>query len=325
MVPLRPTPILPSRGPRPFSQASRSSSASRSRPARPCAWISAQYAGAPAPQPSGPSSWRSRRMPRSRSPHLQHAPMTAPTVMRRPLVVVGMGDAAANANTSSSRRRSPSCLIRCVNALPRYTRLSPRSSDRSRRPSPSPRFPPPPSPPLNPPNPPNPTPARSPSTAASSALAGDRALAFARMEDHPDFDSDEREARSSFVAVIVAANRSSSDRASRRSAPRANPKPVFASVSSSARSSIGRSQRRSRLVRRLRYRARPEPASLGFKAASTRPDPEAASDLAGRPAPFVPTRRFASRVPSPSSVSSSDEDSGDCVTTVGSLTDRVAT
>jgi len=74
----------------------------------------------------------------------------------------------------------------------------------------------------------------------------------------------------------------------------------------------------------LRYRARPEPASLGVKAASTRPDLEAASDLAGRPAPFVPTRRFASRVLAPSSVSSSDEDSGDCVTTVGSLTDRVA-
>ena len=109
-----------------------------------------------------------------------------------------------------------------------------------------------------------------------------------------------------------------------RAALRANPEPVCPFGSSSARSSIGRSQRRSRLVRRLRYRARPEPAR-GVEFAPTRPDPDAASDRSGRPAPIVLTRRFASRVPASSSVSSSDEDSGDCVTTVGSLTDRVAT
>jgi hypothetical protein len=147
-------------------------------------------------------------------------------------------------------------------------------------------------------------------------------FAFARMEAQPDLDS-EAPARSLFVAVIVVrASGSPSDRAF---ALLANPNPVLALGSSSARSSIGRSQRRSRLVRRLRYRARPTPARGVAAIVSTRPDPDAASDRSGRPAPFVPTRRFASRVPASSSVSSSDEDSGDCVTTVGSLTDRVAT
>ena len=181
-------------------------------------------------------------------------------------------------------------------------------------------MPPSPPPPKPPKSPPNPRPARSPSTTVS--LVGDRALALARMEDHPGFDS-EFLARSSFAAIIFVANRSSSDRAS-RAALRANPKPVFPLGSSSARSSIGRSQRRSRLVRRLRYRTRPEPARRQ-EFALTRPDPETASDRSGWPAPIVPARRLASRVSASSSVSSSDEDSGDRVATVESLTDRVAT
>mmetsp|Transcript_14628 Transcript_14628/g.52653 ORF Transcript_14628/g.52653 Transcript_14628/m.52653 type:complete len:289 (+) Transcript_14628:2418-3284(+) len=120
MVPFLPTPILLSLGPRPFSHVSRSSSASLSRPARPCACISAQYDGAPAPIPPGPSSCRSNVSPRSKSPHLQHAPMTAPTVILLPFRVVGISDRSTSAKTSSSRRASPSCLMRFTSALPRY-------------------------------------------------------------------------------------------------------------------------------------------------------------------------------------------------------------
>ena len=119
IVPFLPTPIFPLRGPRPFSHASSNSSASRKRPALPCACISAQYAGAPAPHPSGPSNWRSKRIPLSRSPHLQHAPITAPIVILRPFVVSGIGDCAINSSTSFSFLRSPKYLIRWVKALPR--------------------------------------------------------------------------------------------------------------------------------------------------------------------------------------------------------------
>ena len=54
-----------------------------------------------------------------KSPHLQHAPMTAPMVMRWPFVVSGIGLASTSAKTLSSRRLSPNSLILATSALPR--------------------------------------------------------------------------------------------------------------------------------------------------------------------------------------------------------------
>ena len=71
--------ILLSAGPRPFSSPTPpTAGAPRRRPARPCAWMSAQYAGAPAPTPPGPSSCcRSFRPALQVAAHLQHAPIRA--------------------------------------------------------------------------------------------------------------------------------------------------------------------------------------------------------------------------------------------------------
>ena len=196
MVPLRRR-HLPSRAPAP-SPKPRGAQRLAKRPARPCAWISAQYAGAPAPQPSGPSSWRSS-MPRPGRRTAARAD-DAPTVMRRPLVV-----GTATPPPTPHLVQSPpvaQLLDPLRQRLPRYTLVA--SVVGSVATSVAVAAVPPPRPPLNPP------PTRQPGQRDRRRRRVFRprrpALAFARMEDHPDFDL--TSGRLVIVqAVIVAANR----------------------------------------------------------------------------------------------------------------------